>query len=178
MKKSLLISFACHALLIASLVPVLHHVTNYKIPGAKHIIIASIVHEVVPVPKPKVLQGKGLATKPSKPEVKKQILNQQAQDKKLSGEQLNQLVLLLYRAISLHKQYPATSMDLGQQGTVEVSFMATPSGVLNHLQVIRSSGYDNLDQAAISAVKMASPVRGLGKYIHHAKTFSVPIRFD
>lgn len=58
--------------------------------------------------------------------------------------------------IERKKIYPETARDLGMSGEVEVLYELDRSGALIRAEVISSSGYKLLDQAAVKAVKSAS----------------------
>jgi periplasmic protein TonB len=55
----------------------------------------------------------------------------------------------LYR----HFEYPLLARRLGWQGTVLLAFTLEPDGALQRIHVARSSGYDVLDDSAITALK-------------------------
>jgi|GEM_PF-1529122 len=80
----------------------------------------------------------------------------------LSGVSGNDPALSRYIArvrtrIEGRKYYPASSRRLKEEGTVTVSFLLTSSGDLVTLSVASSSGFPDLDDAALDAVKRASP---------------------
>ena len=58
--------------------------------------------------------------------------------------------------IERKKIYPDTARDLGMAGEVEVLYELDRSGNLLRAEIVSSSGYKLLDQAAIRAVKSAS----------------------
>lgn len=58
--------------------------------------------------------------------------------------------------IERRKVYPDTARDLGMEGEVEVLYELDRAGNLIHAEVVASSGYKLLDQAALKAVKSAS----------------------
>jgi protein TonB len=58
--------------------------------------------------------------------------------------------------IERKKVYPATAKDLGMTGTVEVSYMLDRFGKLQKVEILASSGYPLLDQAALKAVRGAN----------------------
>jgi protein TonB len=58
--------------------------------------------------------------------------------------------------IERKKVYPDTARDLGMTGEVEVLYELDRSGNLLRAEIVSSSGYKLLDQAAIRAVKSAS----------------------
>jgi protein TonB len=58
--------------------------------------------------------------------------------------------------IEQKKVYPAVARDLGMVGTVEVAYVLDRAGQVLKADVIASSGYPMLDQAALAAVRNAS----------------------
>lgn len=58
--------------------------------------------------------------------------------------------------IERKKIYPDTARDLGMSGEVEVLYELDRSGKLLRAEIVASSGFNLLDQAAIRAVKSAS----------------------
>lgn len=56
-----------------------------------------------------------------------------------------------------HKSYPQLAERLGHEGAVKVSFSIGADGGLNSVSVRDSSGYDELDEAALDAVRAAAP---------------------
>lgn len=60
-------------------------------------------------------------------------------------------------AIVRRKQYPAVAERLGHEGSVKVSFTVDASGSLDSATIKSSSGYDELDDAALEAVRSAAP---------------------
>jgi protein TonB len=56
-----------------------------------------------------------------------------------------------------HKAYPAIAERLGHEGAVKVGFAVDASGSLLSASVRSSSGFNELDQAALDAVQQAAP---------------------
>lgn len=57
--------------------------------------------------------------------------------------------------VERQKIYPVTARELGMTGTVEVMYVLDRSGSLLKAEVVGSSGYPPLDQAALRAVRSA-----------------------
>lgn len=60
-----------------------------------------------------------------------------------------------------HKRYPRRAVQRRQQGVVKVSFKIDRQGNLLSREIIRSSGYRLLDEAADSLLQRASPMPGI-----------------
>jgi protein TonB len=59
--------------------------------------------------------------------------------------------------IEARKDYPAAARRHGLEGRVNIDFIIDPQGRLLTASVNKSSGYEELDQAAIKAVQRAAP---------------------
>jgi len=200
---SITISLALHALLIVFLVLHIHHDTRFIIPGKKQIILASLVmpapkpqprkpihHKTPPVAKhgslPKAVSHHPQISHPIPPKPKtltKQPHHaapppHQAETKAISGTTLNKLIAMVYRDIAAHKTYPEMAQQLNQTGVATVSFMLHPDGKITALTLVRSSGYEDLDQAALEAVTAAQPFLGMHAYLHQPRQFQLKIHFQ
>jgi len=70
-------------------------------------------------------------------------------------------MLGLKRRIETIWQYPETSRRQGEQGELVIRFVITKSGKLREAEVVKSSGYPQLDKAATQALWDASPFNPL-----------------
>jgi TonB family protein len=98
---------------------------------------------------PTVAGGAPVATPPRPPEV-------------VGGggggdEALADYIALVRRMIQRHKYYPRDAYLRNDQGTVTVSFLLDSRGRLLDAGVFESSGHARLDEAAVGAVRSASP---------------------
>lgn len=59
--------------------------------------------------------------------------------------------------IQENKKYPRWALRAKHQGIVRIVFDVLPSGAVKDLNIIQSSGFDELDAEALQAVKRASP---------------------
>lgn len=73
--------------------------------------------------------------------------------------------------------YPALSRRLGEQGRVVVRVLIGVDGTAQQAEVDTSSGYDRLDQAALSTVRRWRYVPGRRGGVPEAMWFKVPINF-
>ena len=73
--------------------------------------------------------------------------------------------------------YPRRALELGQQGTVTLHAQVAPDGLPRALKVVQSSGYELLDNAALTAVKKweFEPVHVDGEAV--AGWVRIPVRF-
>lgn len=96
-----------------------------------------------------------------------------------SGSNTNEIAAYksaLYREIERRKQYPQRARMMRKQGIVHVSFNVANDGSLSGENVVKSSGDDSLDNAALNAVRSARPIGP--KPVGFASNVSVPIRFS
>ncbi|MBI4190617.1 MAG: TonB family protein [Betaproteobacteria bacterium] len=64
----------------------------------------------------------------------------------------------LSRAIARQQRYPRIAQVKGWQGTVEIAMQIAPGTRLQQVTVLRSSGFDVLDQHALEMVRDAAPL--------------------
>ena len=67
----------------------------------------------------------------------------------------------LRKAISLVWVYPTDASRRGMQGEVLVEWIIMKDGSVKRIRIIKSSGYDILDEAILTAIKLASPFPNL-----------------
>jgi TonB family protein len=87
------------------------------------------------------------------------------------------LLTLLHNAIAAKQNYPESALDLKQTGTVVIQFLLAPTGELTHISLLKSSGFTSIDQAALMAVRAASPIKKAGIYLQAEKYFSLEVIF-
>ena len=61
------------------------------------------------------------------------------------------------KAIQKHRKYPKRAKQMRHQGVVEVSFLYKKDGTVRDVKVIKSSGYETLDEAAVELINRAAP---------------------
>jgi tonB family C-terminal domain len=92
-----------------------------------------------------------------------------------NGSELDAYRSALRREIEKHKRYPARAKMMRKQGIVTVSFSIGADGSISGASIAKSSGAEDLDNAALSAVNSARSIgprpAGMGASI------SVPISF-
>ena len=65
---------------------------------------------------------------------------------------------MLQSAIEQSKTYPRLARERGIEGTVLVRFKVLPSGTVETVNVVRSSGASILDEASVTTVYRAAPL--------------------
>jgi TonB family protein len=61
-------------------------------------------------------------------------------------------------AIRRHKNYPRLARERGIEGVVRLRFTLNPSGAVDKIEILQSSGSDVLDNASVQAVYRATPM--------------------
>lgn len=113
-------------------------------------------------------------------QVKKPVekMSQQASAKSSSrGQQTETLLALLHDAIQKQQHYPPSALEMERQGRATVKFMLSPSGSIQDLRIVKSSGTQSLDDAALAAVNRAAPFR-VEEYLDAAREFSIDVVFE
>ena len=92
---------------------------------------------------------------------------------------LSRYIARVRTRIERRKYYPASSRRMKEEGTVTVSFQLTPTGNLVTLSVDSSSGFPDLDDAALDAVRNASPYPPFPDALKATRlALRVPITFE
>ena len=63
----------------------------------------------------------------------------------------------IQKAIQKHHKYPKRAQKMRHQGIVEVSFLFKRDGNVRDVKVIKSSGFETLDEAAVELINRAAP---------------------
>lgn len=86
----------------------------------------------------------------------------------------NALLSNLHNAIKSNLQYPRAAVQLHQEGSVRVALCLMPSGEISNERIIGSSGFERLDDAAITAVRHTKFKQG---EVSVTQCFDLPITF-
>lgn len=87
------------------------------------------------------------------------------------------LLELLGKALAKTLVYPKIAKDFNLRGIAYVSFIIDPSGELEAIRLVQSSGTDLLDQAAVQGVMAISPVGKANQFLQAKKYMVVGIIF-
>jgi protein TonB len=63
---------------------------------------------------------------------------------------------IISKLVREHLEYPYLARRMGWEGEVLLSFRLNPTGEVEEIKVLKSSGYEVLDKSAVNAVKRAS----------------------
>jgi len=97
--------------------------------------------------------------------------------KELSGEDKSFLLGLLHDGINAHKQYPFMAVRQRREGLVSINFLLHPDGRISDIEIVKSSRYGLLDNAARLAVEKVSPFQMAENYLQQTEPFNVDIEF-
>jgi pilus assembly protein CpaC len=75
----------------------------------------------------------------------------------LLPQELKNYISAVQSKISKYIQYPVEAKGTGWYGTTKLGIFITSEGKIKDIEVVQSSGYNLLDEAAKSAIKKASP---------------------
>jgi TonB family protein len=103
---------------------------------------------------------------------------QVAVEQQTHGEQVDELLRMMHRAIQQAQQYPSSAQAMGREGRVTVAFKLLMSGEVADVVLRQSSGVNSLDQAAIAAVKDAAPFHGVDRYLSAPRSFAIDVVFS
>jgi protein TonB len=85
----------------------------------------------------------------------------------------------LVRHLQQYKRYPSDAQSRGEEGIVLLSFSIDRTGHVLARQIVRSSGYRELDNEVMSMVERAQPLPAFPPSMPQAKLdLTVPIRFS
>ncbi len=66
-------------------------------------------------------------------------------------------LLDMKRRIEFYWEYPLSSVRNGEQGRLLIDFVITKDGSIRDIKIVKSSNYPALDDAAVTAIRLASP---------------------
>lgn len=118
--------------------------------------VVTPVKEILPVTEAPVQEQAVLPTSPIQPVTPKEVVAPTPQVQKSNGAAEGQFAQDVRSRIERKKIYPDAARDLGMSGEVEVQYELDRGGNLIHAEIVSSSGFKLLDQAALRAVKSAS----------------------
>ena len=95
-----------------------------------------------------------------------------------SGQQATELLTMLHSAIQKEQHYPPSALQMEREGKVTVTFTLYANGSISDLKIMKTSGTDSLDAAALAAVHDAVPFNQVSQYLHEPQVYSIDVAFE
>jgi TonB family protein len=99
--------------------------------------------------------------------------NSPAKDSKIE----NMLLKILHDTIASKLVYPDSALLLKKTGTVKIGLTLHPNGQITNISILKTSGLDSMDNAAVSAVQSIPSIEQARIYLVAEKYFSVDVVF-
>jgi len=94
------------------------------------------------------------------------------------GQPVTELLAILHSAIQKQQHYPEIAQQLERQGRVTIAFTLFTDGTISHVEIVKKSGTESLDQAALDAVNRAAPFNNIEKYLTQAQEYNIDVVFE
>lgn len=94
------------------------------------------------------------------------------------GRSASELVALLHAAIQAQQHYPQAALQMEREGRVTLAFTLFANGNIDHLRIVKSSGTESLDEAAMAAVHDAAPFKQVNHYLEQAGEYHIDVAFE
>lgn len=107
-----------------------------------------------------------------------QVVASAAMPKKATKTNNNWVGESLHRRISELRHYPSTARLNGWEGKVVLKVSIRNDGHLNSVEVVKTSGYESLDQAAIEAVRRACPLHMKHELSSEMVVLTLPVNYS
>jgi TonB family protein len=88
-----------------------------------------------------------------------------------------QLILLIHNKVQAALIYPPDAQLLQQQGKVAMEFLLQMDGSIEQIKILKTSGYPDLDAAALKTIKNISPIVDAKPLITRATMFVMNVEF-
>jgi TonB family protein len=88
------------------------------------------------------------------------------------------LLKILHDAIATTQHYPDKAIELNEKGIVTLGFILNPSGSIENLRIVKSSGFDEMDASAIQALQAISPIKNIREYLQNQENFTIDVIFQ
>lgn len=96
---------------------------------------------------------------------------------KITSENYQKLLKELHESIQHRQVYPSFAKRMGYKGITRIRFFLHPDGLVSKPRTITTSGYQQLDQAALDTIIDLSPFKPAQTYITTAQQFTIDIHF-
>jgi pilus assembly protein CpaC len=106
---------------------------------------------------PTIVKGKEVSLEEKLEEKKPVVEIKPIEEVALLPKELKDYINAVQSKVSRYIQYPTEAKGTGWYGTTKLGIFITSDGKIKDIEVVQSSGYNLLDEAAKSAIKKASP---------------------
>ena len=106
------------------------------------------------------------------------VQQQQQVSKKITMGSHNKLLEIIHDRISMYQIYPQQAVSLDQTGNVQVEFNLAPSGQISDIRLLHSSGFFDLDNAALMTLHAINPINKVASYLSKSQLFVIEINFN
>lgn len=156
----------------ASLKKIQHHRPIKKFPPLKKVPVSILGYEK-PANQEMQMTNSYFPSNPFQSDsVSQQRLNMKS-DEKIDAP----LLKLLSEATAAKLVYPQISIAFRQTGIAKIRFYLFPDGRVTQVSLLKSSGFDPLDNAALNAIRAISPVRNTNLYLKKPQYITAYIEF-
>ena len=175
LSKAFLISFLSHVAMI-SLTMSFYFTYGIKNP---HPIISSYLYAERTMQTTKIHASSGFPSPSSQKNTssKKIASLEKHIDLTDAKKQEKEILTLLHDAIANAQIYPDEAHVLNQEGVVKIGFILHPDGRLSNIEVLQSSGFQTIDNAALSTLNHLSPLTFASLYLKKETYFSIAMIF-
>lgn len=88
------------------------------------------------------------------------------------------LLNILTKTLAANLVYPKIAHDFRLKGNPVVGFFLSPNGEISEVTLLRGSGTNILDQAAIKCVKASSPIKKTEQFLKEVTPMAIRFIFD
>lgn len=113
-----------------------------------------------------------------KPLIQSSSGNNHMQNKAKNNSTERILLEILHNAIAANLIYPESALLLNQNGTVKIGLTLFPNGQITQVAMLKSSGIESMDKAAIAAVQSIAVIEEARRYLSTKEFFSVDVVFQ
>jgi TonB family protein len=97
---------------------------------------------------------------------------------KANQDEIHRLLLkILHEEIAAKQVYPENALALNQNGKVTIGFTLNSAGLIQNVNLIKSSGVESIDSAALAAVQAVPPLQNKQITLTSNEYFAIDVIF-